>query len=41
MLARIDEESAIFAQRLRTAEAREAFRAFVERRPADFNQLAS
>lgn len=41
MLARIDEESAIFAQRLQTAEAREAFRAFAERRPADFSKLAS
>ena len=41
MLARIDEDSAIFAQRLQTAEAREAFRAFTQRRPADFSKLAS
>ena len=41
MLARIDEEGAIFAARLQTAEAREAFRAFAERRQPDFTKLAS
>ena len=39
VLARIEEESAIFAQQM--AEAREAFRAFAERGPADFSKLAS
>ncbi len=38
--ARIDEESAHFHERLRTAEAREAFTAFAERRPPVFSKLA-
>jgi len=38
--ARIDEESALFFDRLRTAEAREAFTAFAERRPPVFSKLA-
>jgi hypothetical protein len=33
-------ESAIFAERPRSAEAREAFRALAERRPPDFSKLA-
>ena len=41
LLARIGEESAIFAQRLQTGEAREAFRAFAERRQPDFTKIAS
>jgi enoyl-CoA hydratase/carnithine racemase len=41
MLARIGEESTIFGQRLQTDEAREAFRAFAERRPPDFSKIAS
>lgn len=32
-------ESEVFAERLRTAEAAEAFRAFAERRPPDFSKL--
>ncbi|MEZ5850793.1 MAG: crotonase/enoyl-CoA hydratase family protein [Hyphomicrobiaceae bacterium] len=35
-LARIDEESRIFAELLRTPEAREAFAAFLEKRKPDF-----
>ena len=41
MLARMTEESAVFRQRLQTEEAREAFRAFAERRPPEFTKLAS
>jgi enoyl-CoA hydratase/carnithine racemase len=41
ILARMDEESAVFAQRLQTDEAREAFKAFAERRQPDFMKLAS
>jgi hypothetical protein len=41
ILARIGEESSIFGQRLQTNEAREAFRAFAERRAPDFRKLAS
>jgi enoyl-CoA hydratase/carnithine racemase len=40
LAARMATESAIFAERLRSAEAREAFRAFAERRPPDFSKLA-
>jgi enoyl-CoA hydratase/carnithine racemase len=40
VLARIDEEVRIFAERLRSAEAREAFTAFLEKRPPDFARLA-
>jgi hypothetical protein len=39
-MAQILAESAQFAERLQTAEAREAFSAFAERRPADFLKLA-
>ena len=38
--AQIGAESEIFAERLKTAEAREAFTAFAEKRPADFTKLA-
>jgi enoyl-CoA hydratase/carnithine racemase len=41
ILARMDEESAVFSQRLQTDEAREAFKAFAERRQPDFMKLAS
>jgi enoyl-CoA hydratase/carnithine racemase len=40
LAAQIAAESAIFAERLTTAEAREAFTAFAERRPPDFAKLA-
>jgi len=40
ILGRMGEEGAAFAQRLQTDEAREAFRAFAERRPPDFTKLA-
>ncbi len=39
LAACIDEESARFHERLRSAEAREAFTAFAERRPPDFSKL--
>ncbi|MDP2331607.1 MAG: enoyl-CoA hydratase [Reyranella sp.] len=38
--ARIDRESVIFAERLQTAEAREAFTAFAERRQPNFSSAA-
>lgn len=38
MRARMDAEDAVFAERLRSAEAREAFAAFAERRPANFTR---
>jgi enoyl-CoA hydratase/carnithine racemase len=38
--AQIGAESQIFAERLKTAEAREAFTAFAERRPPDFTKVA-
>ncbi|MDB5656675.1 MAG: enoyl-CoA hydratase [Tardiphaga sp.] len=37
--AQIEQESALFKQRLQTAEAREAFAAFAERRPPDFSKV--
>jgi enoyl-CoA hydratase/carnithine racemase len=40
LMAQIAAESECFAERLTTAEAREAFTAFAERRPADFAKLA-
>lgn len=40
VLARIDEEVALFAERLRSPEAREAFAAFMEKRPANFKPAA-
>jgi enoyl-CoA hydratase/carnithine racemase len=41
ILARMAEESTVFGQRLQSEEAREAFRAFAERRPPEFTKLAS
>jgi len=41
LTAQIRAESEVFAERLKTAEAREAFSAFAERRPPDFAKLAS
>jgi enoyl-CoA hydratase/carnithine racemase len=41
ILRHMDEEGAVFAQRLQTDEAREAFKAFAERRLPDFMKLAS
>jgi 1,4-dihydroxy-2-naphthoyl-CoA synthase len=41
ILGRMGEEGAIFQERLQTDEAREAFRAFAERRQPDFTKLAS
>jgi enoyl-CoA hydratase/carnithine racemase len=38
--AQIDRESVIFKERLQTAEAREAFTAFAERRPPKFSSAA-
>jgi enoyl-CoA hydratase/carnithine racemase len=40
LAAQIAAESQVFAERLATAEAREAFSAFAERRPPDFAKLA-
>jgi enoyl-CoA hydratase/carnithine racemase len=39
--AQISRESALFAERLQTGEAREAFAAFAERRKPDFTNLTS
>jgi enoyl-CoA hydratase/carnithine racemase len=41
ILAKIGDESAVFAERLKSAEAREAFQAFAERRPPDFSKVPS
>ena len=41
ILARIAQEGKVFGERLKTAEAREAFNAFAERRPPNFTKLAS
>ncbi|MBI5907366.1 MAG: enoyl-CoA hydratase [Burkholderiales bacterium] len=38
--ARIESESTCFAERLNSAEAKEAFAAFAERRPANFRSVA-
>jgi enoyl-CoA hydratase/carnithine racemase len=40
LLAQMAAESKIFAERLTTSEAREAFTAFAEKRPPDFMKLA-
>lgn len=40
LLARMDEESEAFKARLKTGEAKEAFAAFSERRPADFSRFS-
>ena len=36
----MDTEGALFGERLKTAEAREAFMAFMERRPPDFSKVS-
>lgn len=41
LLARMDEEGKLFAERLKSDEAREAFRAFIERRAPDFSKFTS
>ncbi|MDN5005476.1 enoyl-CoA hydratase [Bradyrhizobium sp. GCM10027634] len=41
LLERMDVESAVFGERLKSDEAREAFRAFAERRPPDFSKFTS
>jgi enoyl-CoA hydratase/carnithine racemase len=38
IVARIDEEARIFGSRLSSPEAREAFAAFMEKRPPDFGK---
>ena len=40
-IARMEEEGRLFAQRMATAEAREAFSAFLEKRTPDFTKTAS
>ncbi len=40
LLARMREEGALFAERLKSAEAAEAFAAFIQKRPADFSKLS-
>ncbi len=40
-LARMEEEGRLFAARMASAEAREAFSAFLEKRPADFTRIAA
>jgi len=39
LLERMNAEGVVFAERLRSAEAREAFSAFAERRPPDFSKV--
>ncbi|MDX2153688.1 MAG: enoyl-CoA hydratase-related protein [Bryobacteraceae bacterium] len=39
LLARVQAESVVFGERLKSGEAREALRAFAERRPPDFSQF--
>jgi enoyl-CoA hydratase/carnithine racemase len=41
LVAQMNAESKVFAERLTTPEAREAFTAFAEKRPPDFMKLAS
>jgi enoyl-CoA hydratase/carnithine racemase len=41
ILARMAQEGKVFGERLQTAEAREVFSAFSERRPPNFTKLAS
>ena len=40
LVAQMNAEGEQFGQRLRTAEAREAFTAFAERRPPDFTKVS-
>jgi enoyl-CoA hydratase/carnithine racemase len=39
IVTRVDEEARLFGERLRSPEAREAFQAFIQKRPADFSRL--
>lgn len=39
LMARMKQEGALFSERLKSAEAAEAFAAFLEKRPADFSKL--
>jgi enoyl-CoA hydratase/carnithine racemase len=39
LTSRMQEEGALFGQRLKSAEAAEAFAAFMQKRPADFSKL--
>lgn len=39
LIARMKEEGALFAERLKSAEAAEAFAAFLQKRPPDFSKL--
>lgn len=41
LLSRMQQEAAIFAERLKSDEAREAFTAFAERRPPDFSKFSA
>lgn len=41
LLAQMKDEGRIFGERLKSAEAREAFSAFIERRPPDFSKFSS
>ncbi|HEY1721285.1 MAG TPA: enoyl-CoA hydratase-related protein [Magnetospirillaceae bacterium] len=41
LLAKMGDESRVFAERLKSSEAREAFQAFAERRPPDFSKFTS
>jgi enoyl-CoA hydratase/carnithine racemase len=41
LLAQMGNETVIFGERLKSDEAREAFRAFAERRPPDFSKFTS
>ena len=41
ILQRIDEEAVLFAQRLKSDEAREAFTAFMEKRPPNFTKSSA
>lgn len=40
ILSQMEREGTLFQERLQTAEAREAFQAFAEKRPPDFSKLA-
>ena len=41
LLARMEEEGRVFGERLKSDEAREAFRAFAERSPPDFSKFTA
>ncbi len=40
ILSQMEREGTLFQERLQTAEAREAFQAFAEKRPPDFSKVA-